>query len=454
MNTLSERSTLSAEDGLRNALVNNTVRYAARDSRFYGQLYAGIDLDDVRSIDDLVRLPITYKAQFRAAGEDIMCAGLTCTHVQNTTGSTGDLMIMFRSAEETEFIQDFYGRIIEEDEPIIPMPLAMSLGTMLHGTPTAIPSRFFVLTHAIIDGESARQTLRLLERRFRIPGVAERVSILTGSLSQILVLTEYMLDHGISRSEYGITTLCITGRYLTRRFRRLLEHTWGATVVDRFSLSEVFGGGAYCELFDGYHFDPCIVAEVVDLRDNTPLMEGTGALLLSGLHPFVQLHPIIRYWTGDLFNVSESPCGVRRYRFLGRLNHALVHPTCHHQVLLNGVDLWETLDQYPDVRRTDRGQTLTNLHVPIVRGEVRMIEGMIVARLTIEMTVHPTLFPDRVRSLADAITNELRTRSSALDAAIKGDELQFQVQLVPPGTLQPLDLQPFEKKTPLWEIVG
>ena len=443
----------SAEDGLRNGLINETVIDAVRYSDFYRKLYGEIDVEQITSIEDLSLLPTIDKEAVREAGEAMLCEGKTCGYMQNTSGSTGELLVMFRSIEEAEFIQEFFMRVHASKERTGLRSLVLSLATPSHGTPTAIPSPQFVLSHAIIDNETALQTVRILRRSYTIPGVESRVTLLSGALSQILILTEYIMAENIPAEEFGIQYIIPTGRYVTRRFRTLLEKFWGAVVIDRYSLSEIFGGATSCGQCGGYHFDPQVIPEVIDLKDSRVLDKGVGALVLTSLSPFVQLHPFIRYRTGDLFSLDPDICAMRSYRFLGRIKHSLFDPVVPDRILLNGVDLWEVLDQLPIIRRTERSQTLTNLQVPIAAGTVRHRNNTLSVELNVEAVTDLRLFTNAQEEVEEDIRKSLLEVSPNLSDDIENGSVEFVVRVVPPGTLPVQDLLPFEKKTPLWQFL-
>ncbi|MBV8817913.1 MAG: hypothetical protein JO022_06125 [Acidobacteriaceae bacterium] len=104
------------------------------------------------------------------------------------------------------------------------------------------------------------------------------------------------------------------GFYVTSHLRERVRQTLGMQIIDRFSVSEVFGGATECEEDGWYSFDPLIIPEVVSLASGQPLTEGIGELVLTALYPFQECQPIVRYATGDLVQVTHQ-----RERFPGRL---------------------------------------------------------------------------------------------------------------------------------------
>ncbi len=77
-----------------------------------------------------------------------------------------------------------------------------------------------------------------------------------------------------------------------------LEHTWGVKVINRFSLTEGFGGAVQCESCGLFHFDHFVVPEVLSLDTLAPVREGVGLLHLTSLFPFVSHWPLTSHASG------------------------------------------------------------------------------------------------------------------------------------------------------------
>jgi phenylacetate-coenzyme A ligase PaaK-like adenylate-forming protein len=439
-------------DCLRNELVGETVRRAWRESSFYRRLYDGLDLEVIRTVGDLHRLPVLTKEAVREAGTALLCSG-TCAYLQNTSGSTGEPLLLFRSSEEARFIREFFTAVQSADPVPERKPLVLSLVIPHHGTATLVPANVFVLHAAVTDDELLEHALVLLRSRFELSGVQERPSVLAGSHSQLLALTAYVLENGFGPESFAIRHVSCTGQYLTRRWREVLAKAWGARVVDRYTLSEIFGGATSCPLCGGYHFDPHVVPEVVDRETGEAREAGPGDLLLTSLYPFVQLQPLIRYATGDIFEIVRSDCPAPSYRFLGRAGHCLFHPGHPGRLLLAGVDVAEALDPFPEVARTDAFEDTRVIRDRsaagrlIAAGRVEQERKMLQIELLVETVVTPALFPDRERDLAAVIRDTLCRRSPALTRALSEGEVGLHVRFAPPGSLAP-----WVKKTAFWTV--
>ncbi len=432
-------------DPFRNALIPDTVRQAFAGSPFYSRLYAGIDLAAVREVRDLRRLPIVDKAMLRQAGEDVLCRGLEPANVQHTSGSTGEPFLIHRSREEAEFIQRFFGNLLEsEGEPAV-RPLTLSLQAEEHGKPTIIPVQQLVL-----NGTEREERMDVLRHRYTIGGVEPRISAISGPLPEVCDLTERMLA-AESRDGFEVRFITTIGFYPTERVRRAISEAWGgALFIDRYSLSEIFGGATRCPLCEGAHFDTYVVPEVVDAATREPLEEGTGVLVLTSLHPFVQLQPFLRYWTNDLFELRRGVCRAPSYRFLGRRDHALFDPADPGRLLLSGVDLLETLDGCPEVNRQRNF-----LELPVANGSVRRNRGRgpLHLELRVEMVMRPAFNSELAARLRRTIVDGLRRRSPRLSAGLDAGRVVLEVALFKPGSLSEAPFSLY-KAEPFWQEVA
>jgi hypothetical protein len=172
---------------------------------------------------------------------------------------------------------------------------------------------------------------------------------------------------------------------------------------------------------------------------------------LTSLFPFVQTQPMIRYWTGDLFEELPSACAVRGYAYHGRIKHAVFDADEPGQILMTGIDVLEAVDANPEVNRTIRFRDLDSLRYPQAAGAVR-VGGTLERRadataisLNVEVTFQPTLYPERATALRREIIERIMARCSRLEAAITGGRASFDLQLVAPGRASPL-----ERLGPLW----
>lgn len=93
----------------------------------------------------------------------------------------------------------------------------------------------------------------------------------------------------------------------------------GATIVERYSLAEIFGGATRTQASGSFVSDPHVLGEVLDEQDRAVDHGAVGELTLTELYPFVQMQPLIRYRTGDLVQLEGRRDDDRiRFQWWGR----------------------------------------------------------------------------------------------------------------------------------------
>ncbi len=437
----------SVRDGLRDALIAGTVRHANAFSPFYRDLYAkcGCDPAGVNCVDSLRNLPVVSKRLLRESNLSA-CAYEERTyvsHVQHTSGTTGRPLLLYRSVDEVDFIQQFFSRVEALGPGPTHRPILLQLHRPHHGTSTPVPSPFFVLDAAITDEASVEHCFHLLLRSYDMPSIANRVGGLAGGNLDVYLLSllaeERIGQLGVEGTPYPLG-VSLAGSYVTARWRRELERIWGTAPVDRFSASEVFGGATFCQQCAGHHFDPHVVAEVVNVKTGKPLLSGLGMLALTSLFPFVQLQPMIRYATGDLFELEEEGCIGPTFRFRGRVDQALFSETTPDELLLDGATLQDVLDDELELTRTDHFPGIRHplariVGMPRARGLVGQKEDRPLYRLRVESQLAVDDPREKAISLVHGLRKKLLAASPDLARNVAQEACVFEVELAEPFAL-------------------
>lgn len=349
-----ERAYAGAIAELHDRLLPETVRQALM-APAYRELWSECDPSRVRSVEQLRELPLLDRAAVERQRERLLVPGLQPSHVQWTTGTTGSPLVLWRAHAESVAI----ARIFRPEPSTTPRALVLSVREDFHGTATAIPTRQFALEASIADERSIEHALDLLTRRFEAPGIEERVTLVSGTDTALRALAHYAAHAGMDLAALPVKAILTYGDFVPRSVRGWLEHVWGAPLVDRYSCAEHFGGASSFPGNDLYRFDPHVIAEVVDVLSGEPVRSGVGVLVLTSLHPFVQLMPLIRYRTDDLVEVvnGEDPQGSLVVRLKGRLRDAV--PERSGRPLLHDADARNAVEGLPGVVYVTRRTNLT-----------------------------------------------------------------------------------------------
>jgi phenylacetate-coenzyme A ligase PaaK-like adenylate-forming protein len=442
---MDDRASRSAEarHSLRAALLQPTLAHAASNSKFYQRHWCGRDLQ-VRCLEDLSTLPILTKEDVSEGFDDLLCTSAFPALIQHTTGTTGKPLRVYRSAEELRFIRDFFLRTIPTDLRE-PMPAVLHLADLYHGPSLEIPTRAHSVRAGMTDDILLTEAVRLLTTEHDVPGGRQKVSTIVGLVPYIKTFTNYLVETGFDFSRSTIRVICPLCTIVTPRWRSLLSSVWSAHVVDRYSLAEVFGGATRCLRCESFHFDPVVIPEVVNISSQENIREGVGALLLTTLFPFVQMQPMIRYWTGDLVEVSLDSCQPDlSVRFKGRISSTPIwERSGHSKVILCPVDIYECLDGLPDIGVSDRFIDIRAVRDHTAAGALRFRMsvdehgGRPLLRVEIELRYSPHLYPSR----CDELRRQIRANLQRLSPSIASGEVELGLDFLPPSSLPPFSLK-------------
>jgi hypothetical protein len=251
-------------------------------------------------------------------------------------------------------------------------------------------------------------------------------------------LTAYLAAEGHHDLAGQIKLIQTSAQYQTAYSRSWVSKFWDCPVEDRYSLTEIFFGAGLCKECNFYHFDPFGIAEAVSLGTHKPITSGRGKLLLSGLYPFTQMTPLIRYAPGDLVEVHSTDCrpGTVGFRLLGRIAGSLgLEPEQGEGAFLAGGEVYEVLDSLVDVNRHDFPASYPKScngvggkpFFRLMRDKDRR------ATIAVELRYTPAMFPDRLQELQAIIRNGLSERCPPASELFKKGLLV--VELLSPGTL-------------------
>jgi phenylacetate-CoA ligase len=372
----------------------------------------GITPDDIRSLDDLHKLPFTLKTDLRdnypfslfavpmdevvrvhassgTTGKPTV-VGYTRNDI-NTWASLIARCLVIAGGTKGDMVQNAYGY------GLFTGGLGLHYGAELLGA-TVVP---------VSGGNTARQ-LMLMEDFGS--------TILSCTPSYALMLAEEGHSQGIDFSKLPLKAGIFGAEPWSRRMQQQLEEKLNITALDIYGLSEVMGPGVAmeCTAHEGSHiFEDHFIAEIIDPETAEPLPYGEqGELVLTSLTK--EAFPIIRYRTRDITSLNPEPCScgrthVRMDRIKGRSDDMLiirgvnVFPSQIESVLL---EFGETEPYYLLV--VDRQSTMDDLEIWV--------------------EISTQMFSDKVRGMED-LEHRLRARINSILG------ISAKIKLVEPRTI-------------------
>jgi phenylacetate-CoA ligase len=267
----------------------------------------GVAPDQIRSVADLPRVPISSKDDLRRQPpERVIAAGYDPARLRRfqTTGSTGEPFALYRAPGEMRMHQLFWLRAQRD--------LGQRLGdrvvriAAMHSRPKAKLEpvgrllRAAGLRNHILDVSAPPDEL-LQELAALRPGF---VGTYPGMLAR---LGEELRRSG--RKDIRPRFLGTGGEVLTRSRRRQIEDTWQAPLYEVYGCWELGLVAWQCRATGLLHIcDDSVVLEVV--RDGCPVAPGErGEVVLTSLQ--LKAMPLIRYRLGDIVTrgAATCPCG-------------------------------------------------------------------------------------------------------------------------------------------------
>ncbi len=340
---------------LRDYLLGPTLDHAAHQSPFWHQRLAG-KAALVDGVAGLPLLPVTTRAQLAAAGVDLY-AGTTALSDQvvlssGTTREGRQRLLVRRSREELQ-AQGEYVRMLGAG--VGAPDRVLHLHNVQHGLPVGDPPpgevRVPWMPHPNMVELAFHQLCAAAD-------AGNPFTVVRGSVSAVLTLAVAGRERGINTAALGVRCLGTNSYGVTPRVQALLEHAFGAVVLDNYSLSELPSFASRCAQCGALHWQhPPTAPELVHptTLKAVELQPGaTGMLVLTGLFPYVQRTPLIRYATGDTLAVTAwcEHRGDWGWQFLGRHKDTLVLRRGKATLPLYAEPLYHLMDGALGVART------------------------------------------------------------------------------------------------------
>lgn len=310
---LPENLSRAALAALQDARLRHLVKSVVPFNSFWTARFrdAGLDPHEVRTREDLLRLPPVTKADLARDQAEHPPYGTNLTfpfgrycRLHQTSGTTGQPLRWLDTRESWNWFEGCWEQIYrlvglrETDRLAFPFSFGPFIGFWAAFDGAAQQGRLCVP----LGGLGSEARLRML--------LDHQVTVVCCTPTYALRLAEVGREKGIDLAGSAVRALIVAGEAGGNipSTRRLLEQEWGARVFDHWGMTEI--GSLAIEPAD----DPgglevleseCI-AEVIDPQTQAPAAPGeTGELWITNLGRIGS--PLLRYRTGDLVRVSSSP---------------------------------------------------------------------------------------------------------------------------------------------------
>jgi phenylacetate-CoA ligase len=324
---------------------------AAFKTPFYSKRLPAVGIespDDVKSLDDLRRIPFTMKDDLRKSYPKGLLSVDTrdVVRIHTSSGTTGIPTVIYLTAKDLDAATDLMARSITgtgaDNKDILQNMMSYGMFTgglcMHYGA-----ERVGMMVIPSASGNTKRQIQ--LMKDFQ-------TTVLHVTPSYLLHIHSKLSEYGISLSDLALKKAFIGAEPHSENTRKKIEELYGIDAYNCYGLSEMNGPGIAfeCQYKNDLHFwEDAYIVEIINPKTGELVPDGQqGEVVLTNLIRTAM--PLMRYRTRDLAYFHTEPCKCgrthrRMSRILGRSDDMLI---------INGVNVFpsqieEVIMKIPEV---------------------------------------------------------------------------------------------------------
>ncbi len=298
--------------GLQNKRLAKTVKHVYDNVPFYREkmVAAGVSPEDIRTIDDLKKLPFSYKQDLR----DTYPYGLFAVPLKDivrlhaSSGTTGKQIVVGYTANDMEIWNTCVARALTAagctDEDIVHISYGYGLFTGGLGADGGA-KKIGATTVPVSSGNTQRQVTILKDFGS---------TILCCTPSYALHIAETLYANGMTKDDISLKAGIFGAEPWTNEMREQIQDLLGLKAFDIYGLTEILGPGVAfeCDEQSGMHInEDHFIVEVIDPDTGEVLPEDTqGELVFTCITK--EAFPILRYRTRDIGVITRKPCSCGR----------------------------------------------------------------------------------------------------------------------------------------------
>ncbi len=288
------------------------VAYIYKNCSVYKKKFddAKITPDQIKSIDDIKRLPFTVKEDMRdnypyglfsASPKDLV-------ELHVSSGTTGNPTLVGYTKDDIKLWSDVMARTIccAGAEPGDTIQIAYGYGLFTGGLGFHYGAMEMGLK--IIPTSSGQTSRQLKIMRDFSP------RILACTPSYCLYMADEARDMGLNPADSSWKIGIFGAEPWSASMRKEIQQIWGMLATDVYGLSEIIGPGVAqeCKYQDGLHiFSDVFFPEIIDPKTGQEMPPGKdGELVITTLTK--QGIPLIRYRTRDVASINYEKCRCGR----------------------------------------------------------------------------------------------------------------------------------------------
>ncbi|MBD3256401.1 MAG: AMP-binding protein [Candidatus Lokiarchaeota archaeon] len=389
------------------------AEYVNENVEFYNKKFKEMDISpaDIKSIEDITKLPLTWKTDLR----DHYPFGLNAVAMDNiirihaSSGTTGKPTVVSYTKKDIDDWTELMARtvvapgITKSDV----VQNAYGYGLFTGGLGFHYGAEKVGCSVIPISGGNTERQLMIMQDF--------ESTVLTCTPSYALYIAEYAKNEGIDVEKLALKKAICGAEPWSDNLRKQIEKILHIDAYDIYGLSEIYGPGVSveCEEKNGMHiWEDFFIVEVLDKKTWEPVSEGE-----EGVLAFTTLEktgiPLIRYITYDIATFTKEKCACGRT--CGRMSK--VTGRADDMLIVRGINVFPSQIEH----------VLSS--IPGVAGYYQIIiDRDIIDSLEVQVELTPDTFSDEMKVLEKFKKQiELKLYNTL--------QVRADVELVSPGTL-------------------
>jgi len=342
--------------------LRDTLSYCMAKSPFYRAYFSEIDVSEVKTVKDIVKLPFTTKDHIAEQSEKFLCVDdREVVEIATTSGSTGNPVMLKYTAKDIERLAlnehlAFHNSGITKEDTVL---IAVTIDKCF------IAGLAYYVGLNSVGAASVRVGPRSPELLLKMAEVT-RPTAIVGVPTYLDKVYDIAGEEGFRKSLSTVKKLICIGEPVKERDLSLnsigqrLKEKYNADIISTYGITELAISFCECSFSKGGHIHPELIhVEIVDDEGN-PVPDGVeGEVVATTFN--VEGMPLIRFKTGDIsFIVDDGICGCglkskRLGPVTGRKKQKLkikgtsVYP----QTIVNVIDQLDYVDNYVLIATSD-----------------------------------------------------------------------------------------------------
>ncbi|SDC10505.1 phenylacetate-CoA ligase [Desulfurella multipotens] len=395
--------------------LKKTVHYAYNNVKAYKEKLDSIKIkpQDIKSLQDIIKLPFTTKEDFRQNYPYGMFAKdvKSLARIHASSGTTGKSTIVGYTKKDLDTWSNLVARLAAcagvGSDDIVHIAFGYGLFTGGFGLHYGL-EKLGATVIPVSSGNTRRQIQLITDLK---------PTVLVCTPSYALHIAETLRKENIDPNSISLRIGLFGAEPWSEQMRKKLEEALPIKAYDNYGLSEVMGPGvsAECTYQNGMHiFEDHFLVEIIDPDTLDPVKEGEyGELVITTLTK--EALPVIRYRTRDITKLDKSKCACGRY--MARMSKPIGRSD--DMMIIRGVNVFPTQIE----------EALFNIEGVMSAYQIVLEKEEALDKATLLVEVNENIFFDEMkqqRLMLEKIKYELKT--------ILGIELD--VKLVEPYSLE------------------